>query len=801
MLRLFLHNGSLCSAKIGNQSAFPDKFGTSIKGFLHIEYLEGMKLPAALFIQLLIIRLTAAQPFVLPNSENKVYTDNVVHRIDILLEPDSLTAMYANVNDHEYPCTAVITDRISADTVLQVAVSFRGNTSMGAAKKSFKISFNTFVPGRTYKRLEKMNLNGEHNDPAICRSKAYWETLASMRVPGPRANHYEVYINGNYYGLYVNVEHIDENFVDSRFGNNGGNLYKCTYPADLAYISNNPNDYKLGSSRRVYELQTNLAEDDYSDLAYFINQLNNNNTAQFKDSIERLLNVNSLLRSYAVDIATGHWDNCFFNINNFYLYKNNETGKFEYIPYDTDNTFGVDWFNIDWKTRDMYSWPPSSGNRPLINRLLAQSEYRDRFGFFMGQLLSRMGDTSMAFPFLDSLKARIAPYVVNDTYHSLDYGFSYNDFLNSFDQAWGAHVKDGIKPFIRIRQSATTAQLVPTPVAPIFSETRHVPRFPIAGDSVFIRTWIEDEDPISNVNLTFRWNSGPQLSSLFYDDGLHRDFLAGDGYYGAFAGIANADTLYYQIAHTDPTGRTGREPRSGWKSVVPAGIPFLKINEWMASNTATITDEAGEFDDWMEVYNPLSNDQPLTRIHFSDSLGNPGKWRMPDTTITGNGFLLLWADEDKNQGRMHMNFKFSASAGEEIFVSYFNGENYRILDSVSFGPMLSDRSSGCSPDGVRPMVAQVAATPAASNVVTGIPAPYEGKEIALFPNPATSSFDLLGVHADDEIELRSLTGQSSVSLSGSSLPIDIRQFSCGIYLVSIRSKNGATRHARLTIAR
>jgi hypothetical protein len=760
-----------------------------------------MKLQKALFLQLLIGNLSIAQPFILTNSENKVYTDNVVHRIDVQLEADSLTAMYANVNDHEYPCTVIIDDRLTTDTVLQAAVSFRGNTSMGAAKKSFKISFNTFVPGRTYKRLEKMNLNGEHNDPAISRSKIYWETLASMKVPGPRANHYEVYINGNYYGLYVNVEHIDENFIDSRFGNNGGNLYKCTYPADLAFISNNPNDYKLGSSRRVYELQTNLAEDDYSDLAHFIDQLNNNNSAQFKDSIERLLNVNSLLRSYAVDIATGHWDNSFFNVNNFYLYKNRETGKFEYIPYDTDNTFGIDWFNIDWKTRNMYNWPPASGNRPLINRLLAQSEYRDRFSFFMGQLISRMGDTAVAFPFLDSLKTLIAPYVVNDNYHSLDYGFSYADFLNSFDQPWGAHVKDGIKSFIRIRQSATIAQLTPVPVAPIFSETRHIPRFPVAGDSVFIRTWIEDEDPISNASLTFRWNSGPQQSALLYDDGLHRDFVAGDGYYGAFAGIANSDTLYYFIAHTDMTGRTGREPRSGWNAAVTSGIPFLKINEWMSGNSTTVTDEAGEFDDWMELYNPLSNGQPLARIHLTDTLGDLGKWRLPDTTISGNGFLLLWADEDKSQGRLHMNFKLSASAGEEIYVSYYNGENYRILDSVLFGPMLTDQSSGCLPDGVRPMVLQGTSTPGASNLSTGIPDYETYYSPVLYPNPASDYLYLKGTAATDDIIILSATGQQCLSVKGSVLPCDIRSLSVGIYQVTVRSKDGSTKHIKLSVAR
>ena len=76
-----------------------------------------------------------------------------------------------------------------------------------------------------------MNLNGEHNDPSIIRSHLTWNLFRGHAGAwAPRSNHVEFYINGRYYGLYINTEHVDEEFVESRFGNNLGNLYKCTYP-------------------------------------------------------------------------------------------------------------------------------------------------------------------------------------------------------------------------------------------------------------------------------------------------------------------------------------------------------------------------------------------------------------------------------------------------------------------------------------------------------------------------------------------------------------------------------------------
>ena len=95
------------------------------------------------------------------------------------------------------------------------------------------MSFNTFYGGRKFHGVEKMNINGEHNDPSIIRSKISFDLFKNAVVPAPRSNHVELYINDEYKGLYINVEHIDEEFVESRFGNKTGNLYKCLYPATL----------------------------------------------------------------------------------------------------------------------------------------------------------------------------------------------------------------------------------------------------------------------------------------------------------------------------------------------------------------------------------------------------------------------------------------------------------------------------------------------------------------------------------------------------------------------------------------
>ncbi|MFM7912430.1 MAG: CotH kinase family protein, partial [Bacteroidota bacterium] len=131
----------------------------------------------------------------------------------------------------------------------------RGNTSRNAQKKQFRISFNTFRSGQNLEGISDLNLYGMSNDPSISRAKFYYDLTHRVGGRSARAAHVNLYFNGRFRGVYVNVEQLNEDFLQNEFAQDYGNLYKCLWPADLVYISNNPNDYKLTSGgRRAYEL-------------------------------------------------------------------------------------------------------------------------------------------------------------------------------------------------------------------------------------------------------------------------------------------------------------------------------------------------------------------------------------------------------------------------------------------------------------------------------------------------------------------------------------------------------------------
>lgn len=94
--------------------------------------------------------------------------------------------------------------------------------------------------------------------------------------------------------------------------------------------------------------------------------------------------------------------------------------------------------------------------------------------------------------------------------------------------------------------------------------------------------------------------------------------------------------------------------------------PF--VSELMASNDASLSDEDGDFPDWVEIHNPDPAAVDLTGWHLTDDPLNPGKWTFPSVSIPPGGFLVVFAS-DKNRtptgGELHTNFKLT-SGGEYL---------------------------------------------------------------------------------------------------------------------------------------
>ncbi|MCB0854195.1 MAG: lamin tail domain-containing protein, partial [Bacteroidetes bacterium] len=159
-------------------------------------------------------------------------------------------------------------------------------------------------------------------------------------------------------------------------------------------------------------------------------------------------------------------------------------------------------------------------------------------------------------------------------------------------------------------------------------------------------------------------------------------------------------------------------PTTGGANVLPF-ITDVYINEFLAGNSVTNTDEAGEYDDWIELYNGGSSPVDVGGLFITDNLADANPYQIPTTdpsvtTIPPNGFLLLWADRQMSQGVLHVDIKLSGG-GEQIGLIQINGDSTHFVDSLTFGPQFDDISRGRNGDGGPDFVSFSSPTPDAPN--------------------------------------------------------------------------------------
>jgi spore coat protein CotH len=384
---------------------------------------------------------------------DKIYRPNEIATIRMTMDEADKQALIfpddpeANIY---YNASVRFTNSAVDSTVYNVGIRIRGNTSRYHYKKSFKIDYKEFG-GEKFFNYKKFNLKAENNDPSFLRELLSLYVYRTYNVPAARSHLCKVYINDEYMGAYLNIEQIDDEFVDRRFGTEAGNLYKCYYGASLENNNEIYNDWR-------YKLKTNELINDRSNLKKLVQTLNAISISNLNSALEPIFDIDSYMRQLAVETLLGHWDGYSYNVNNYYLYENPFTGQTVFIPYDVDNTFGIDWVDRDWGIRDVTDWSSHGKNLPLTQRLLKVDENFESYCRHMLTLQKEIFNLEHLEPIMDDLQAKFSDAVSDDAYFAVN-GYTHNDYLNALDDAYGGHLEYGVKPYIEIRNQYASNQM------------------------------------------------------------------------------------------------------------------------------------------------------------------------------------------------------------------------------------------------------------------------------------------------------------------------------------------------------
>lgn len=470
----------------------------------------------------------------------------------------------------------------------------------------------------------------------------------------------------------------------------------------------------------------------------------------------------------------------------YYIYYEPETDRTTPLEYDGNSSFESNFATSA-------SWGPfknaTNVNYPLLNKLLTIPEWRQRYLAHYRTILNETFTVEKANALIDTIDARIKALVSSDTKKL----YPLSQYTSGVP---------GLKTFVTNRRNflltnAEVAQVAPTIAsAPFYNSTLEEYKSPVSNEAAIIQATVSSTSGISGVNLFYATGLvGNFIATSMYDDGAHDDGAIGDGIFGAqIPGYAAGTFVRYYIEAIANNAAlsvsylpTGAEHDiflyTVSESLISNGVV---INEILASNIEGETDEAGDHEDWIELYNTNDFDVNLSGFYLSDDNTNPDKWQIPDgIVLPAKSYLIIWADEDSSEGTYHASFKLSAG-GESVL---FSDAELNVLDQIDFGAQTTDMGYARIPNGTGNFVIQQTTFNDNNENATGTTESGASLAFIIYPNPFSDQLWIRTEHLDAPLEY-SLTDQTGrVLKTGSTVDfntsIPVNDLSPGMYYVHL----------------
>jgi hypothetical protein len=273
--------------------------------------------------------------------------------------------------------------------------------------------------------MEHVTLNNMVQDASFVHEREAWRLFRAAGLPGARTAHAAVYVNGEYRGLYLHLETIDDQFLSRYFADGDGNLYEGEYGQDIT-----PSGYE----ELEWDEEGSDDVSDRSDLLGLATLLALEPSEALVPELEARVDVETTLRVLAAEVLLGHWDGYFYYPNNYRFYHDPSTGQFTLIPWGLDQTFG-------------WTGSLTSPSGRLARWMLAVPSLERRWQLALWELSDTLLDLDVRADVLYT-QALIRPYVEADPYRegSLEDMEAGGPATADFVDVWPVAVLDSLFP-------------------------------------------------------------------------------------------------------------------------------------------------------------------------------------------------------------------------------------------------------------------------------------------------------------------------------------------------------------------
>ena len=307
-------------------------------------------------------------------SMDPFFDDSVVQEIRLTIHSSDWTLLKEKFLENiYYPCRF----EWQGQTVQNVGIRSRGLGSRSSVKPGLRVDFDRFAPDQTFLGMKSFVLDNLVQDPSMLKERLAMALFRRLGLPAPRETHARLFVNNEFVGLYAVVEALDKGFLGRAFGadalggvENDGYLYEYDYTREyrFEYLGANLDEYRLFDPKTN---ESHAAAQIWGPVEDMIQAINELPDATFARDVAAFLDLGLFARHLAIESFLAENDGIlgYAGLNNFYLYRFENTTRFQFLPWDKDNTF---------ESRDFSIWRNVDTN-VLARRALNVPDARNRF--------------------------------------------------------------------------------------------------------------------------------------------------------------------------------------------------------------------------------------------------------------------------------------------------------------------------------------------------------------------------------------------------------------------------------------
>ena len=176
------------------------------------------------------IKVAAGDTGISMEYETELFDTSSILTVNILMDDADWNAMLENSTAEEYYQCDV---EINGTTFYRVGIRPKGNTSLTSIasdpttdRYSFKLEFDHYVDGQTCFGLDKLILNNNYADATNMKEALIYDMYQYLGADASLYNYAKISVNGEYWGVYLALEAVEDSFMLRNYGAQSGELYK-----------------------------------------------------------------------------------------------------------------------------------------------------------------------------------------------------------------------------------------------------------------------------------------------------------------------------------------------------------------------------------------------------------------------------------------------------------------------------------------------------------------------------------------------------------------------------------------------